>query len=148
MKSILFAVAAACILWAPAQAAPTDPALAPFTQFVDAMNAGDDAKASAAYVPTAVIIDEFGPHEWTGFAGWRAEIAQDFTAGGVTDFHIALSPVSFKNAHGDFYYAVMPSTLTYKVKGKPTTEKGLFTISTIKTARGWRIDGWAWSTTP
>jgi hypothetical protein len=43
-------------------------------------------------------------------------------------------------------YAVVPSVLSYKVKGKPTTEKGMFTFSTVKAADGWRITGWAWST--
>ncbi len=54
--------------------------------------------------------------------------------------------MSFKNLEANSGYGVVPATLTFKLKGKPTTEKGLFTFSTAKGADGWRISGWAWST--
>jgi hypothetical protein len=147
MGPIGFAAAAACVLLSSAAlAAPAVPALAPFSQFVDAMNAGDDSKAAATFAPSATIIDEFGPHFWTSFAGWKHDLVAGFTAEGVTDLKIALSPVSFKSVDAKFGYGVVPSVLTYKVKGKPTSEKGMFTFSTAKTASGWRITGWAWST--
>ncbi|HEY4939891.1 MAG TPA: hypothetical protein VII56_00565 [Rhizomicrobium sp.] len=147
MKSILYAVAMCAILAAGAQAAPVaDPALAPFAQFIDAMNAGNAAKAAATYAPSVTIIDEFGPHIWNSFAGWAGDLGASFKAGGVTDFHIALSPVSFKNVNATSGYGVAPATLIFKLKGKPMTEKGLFTFSTAKGATGWHITGWAWST--
>ncbi len=144
MKSIGLAVAAICISMSAARA--EEPALAPFSQFVDAMNAGDAKKAEAGFAASPTIIDEFGPHIWNSFAAWDADIGKDFKKNVVTDFHIALSPVSFKNVDANYGYGVVPSTLTYKVKGKATTEKGMFTFSTAKTASGWRITGWAWST--
>ena len=141
------AAAACCLLLAGGvHAAPAEPALAPFTQFIDAMNAGDTGKAAATFAPSPTIIDEFGPHIWNSFAGWNKDLGDGFKADVVTDFHIALSPVSFKSVDAKFGYGVVPSTLTYKIKGKPTTEKGLFTFSTAKTAGGWRLTGWAWST--
>jgi hypothetical protein len=146
MKSILFAVAAACVLSIPARAAAPEPALAPFSQFVDAMNVGDTAKAASTFAPSVAIIDEFGPHIWNSFAGWDRDLGVDFKANAVTDFHIATSPVSFKKLDATSGYAVVPTVLTYKVKGKPIVEKGLFTVSTAKTASGWRLTGWAWST--
>ncbi len=146
MKTIGLAVAALCISIGVAQAAAAEPALAPFAQFTDAMNAGDVKKAADAYAPSPSIIDEFGPHYWTSFADWVRDFGTFAKAESVSDFHIALSPVSFKNVDARHGYAVVPSTLTYKVKGKPTTEKGMFTFSTAKTASGWRITGWAWST--
>ncbi|HEX3674886.1 MAG TPA: hypothetical protein VHU87_11485 [Rhizomicrobium sp.] len=146
MKSILFAVAAACVLSAPAQAAPAEPALAPFSQFVNAMNAGDTAKAAATYAPTVTIIDEFGPHIWNSFAAWDGDLGTSFKTNAVSDFHIAAAAVSFKAVSATAGYGVVPTTLTYKVKGKPVSEKGLFTFSTAKGASGWRITGWAWST--
>ncbi len=145
MKSILFAVAATCVLSLPAHAA-TDPALAPFSQFVDAMNKGDAKTAAGAYAAAPTIIDEFAPHIWKSFAAWNKDIGDDFKANAVTDFHIAASPASFKKIDAAAGYGVFPTTLTYKVKGKPIVEKGLFTVSTAKTATGWQITGWAWST--
>ena len=147
MKPILYAVALCAILAGSAQAAPApDPALAPFAQFIDAMNAGNAAKAAATYAPTVTIIDEFGPHIWNSFAGWAGDLGTSFKTEGVTDFHIALSPISFKNVNATSGYGVAPATLIFKLKGKPMTEKGMFTFSTIKSDAGWRITGWAWST--
>ena len=147
MKPIFYAVALCVGLAASAQATPApDPALAPFPQFIDAMNAGNAAKAAATYAPSVTIIDEFGPHIWTSFAAWAGDLGASFKTGGVTDFHIVLSPVSFKNVNATSGYGVAPATLSFKLKGKPMTEKGLFTFSTAKSAAGWRITGWAWST--
>ena len=149
MKSILLAAATCGVLIAglqSVQAATDTPALAPFTQFIDAMNAGDTKAAAATYATTASIIDEFAPHHWTSFASWDQDLASGFKSEAVSDFHIALSPVSFKNVDAGHGYGVVPSVLSYKVKGKPTTEKGMFTFSTARTADGWRITGWAWST--
>jgi ketosteroid isomerase-like protein len=144
-------IAAACGLLlagaGPAAAADNEAAaLAPMQQFADGMNTGDLAKAAAAYTPSADIIDEFAPHHWTSFSDWGRDAAGFFKAGGVTNLHIALSAPSNKEVGADFAYAVVPTTLTYLTKGKPTVEKGLFTFSMAKTADGWRITGWAWST--
>lgn len=148
MKAIKLAAAVCCvsIMASAAHAAGEPPALAPFTQFVDAMNAGDAKKAGGEFTASATIIDEFAPHIWNSFASWGRDADASFKAEGVTDFHIALSPVSFKNVDAKTGYGVVPSTLTFKVKGKPTTEKGMFTFSTKMTEDGWRITGWAWST--
>jgi hypothetical protein len=148
MKSNTLAVAACFLSLVSfgAQAADAQPALAPFTQFIDAMNKGDAKTAEATFAPSPTIIDEFAPHIWNSFAGWNSTLAKGFKAEDVTDFHIALSPVSFKNVDATTGYGVAPSVLTYKIKGKPTTEKGMFTFSTAKTTAGWKITGWAWST--
>jgi hypothetical protein len=148
MKTIRLAVGVCCLALTStlAQAAAEPPALAPFTQFIGAMNAGDVKKAEATFAPSATIIDEFGPHFWTSFASWNRDLGASLKTEAVTDFHIALSPVSFKNIEANSGYGVVPSTLTFKAKGKSVTEKGMFTFSTVKTASGWRITGWAWST--
>jgi hypothetical protein len=121
-------------------------AFAPMHQFADGMNAGDFKKAAAAYTPSADIIDEFAPHHWTSFADWAKDAADFFKATGVTNLQIVLSAPSNKELAANFAYAVVPTTLNYLTKGKPTAEKGLFTFSLAKTADGWRITGWAWST--
>ena len=121
-------------------------ALAPMHQLADAMNAGDIRTAAAAYTASATIIDEFAPHHWTSFTDWARDADSFFKAGGVTGLKIALSAPSYKEIGANYAYAVVPTTLSYAVKGKPTDEKGLFTFSTAKTANGWRITSWAWST--
>jgi len=147
MKAIKLAVAVCCVsVLGSAAHAAEPPALAPFTAFVDAMNAGDAKKAGGEFTASATIIDEFAPHIWNSFNGWVHDFSVGSKAEGVSDFHIAISPVSFKNVDAGHGYGVVPSTLTYKVKGKATAEKGMFTFSTVKAADGWKITGWAWST--
>ena len=148
MKPILLAAAVCCVslMGTLAHAAGEPPALAPFYAFADAMNAGNMPKAAAAYAPSVTIIDEFAPHMWASFDAWAHDADASFKTEGVTELHIGLSPPSFKNMDAAHGYGVVPSVLTYKMKGKPTTEKGMFTFSTAKTSAGWRITGWAWST--
>ena len=119
---------------------------APMHQFADGMNAGDFNKAAAAHTASADIIDEFAPHHWTSFGDWAKDASGFFKANGVTGLQIVLSAPSFKEVAANYAYAVVPTTLNYLTKGKPTAEKGLFTFSLAKTADGWRITGWAWST--
>jgi len=119
---------------------------APTHQFADAMNAGDVKTASEAYTPSASIIDEFAPHHWNSFSDWARDADSFFKAADTTGLKITLSAPTNKEIGATFAYAVVPTTLNYVVKGKPTEEKGLFTFSMAKTAAGWRITGWAWST--
>ncbi|HEY5338142.1 MAG TPA: hypothetical protein VIJ85_08070 [Rhizomicrobium sp.] len=148
MKSVKLAVAVCCIsmIGAAAHAAGEPPALTPFYQFADAMNAGDTNKAAALFVPSAPIIDEFSPYAWKSFGDWNHDFSAFFKAGGGSDFHMTVSAPSFKNVDATHGYGVLPTTLTYKIKGKAVTEKGLFTVSTAKAMDGWHITGWAWST--
>ena len=78
MKSIKLAVAIACvsIITTGAHAAAEPPALAPFYQFADAMNAGDMTKAAdcEAMVRAAVdVFDHLGADPWSEMA--RTELA-------------------------------------------------------------------------
>jgi hypothetical protein len=150
MMSRIIGLAIACgLLFGgahPARAQNNEAAFAPLRQFAEGMNAGDLSKAAAAYTASASIIDEFAPHHWTSFAAWAKDADRFFKAGGVTGLHIALAAPSNKEVEADHAYAVVPTTLSYAVHGKPTIEKGLFTFSLAKTVVGWRITGWAWST--
>jgi hypothetical protein len=146
-RSIVLAFLVSAALFVPALAATADDAaLAPIKQFSDGMNTGDAKKAAGAYAASVSIVDEFAPHHWSSFADWNRDVGGFFKAGGVSDFHMALSPPSFKQIGASQAYAVVPTVLTYKTKGKATTEKGLFTFATAKDASGWHIVAWAWST--
>jgi hypothetical protein len=145
LRSITFALVL-CAIPAGAALGADDAALAPIHQFADGINAGDAKKAADAYVPAAPIVDEFAPYRWSSYADWNRDFTAFFKSGGGSDFHMALSAPSFKKIDPANAYAVVPTTLTYKIKGKPVTEKGLFTFATQKDATGWHIASWAWST--
>ncbi len=134
------------LLALPGAARAADDAFAPVKLFADGMNSGDVAKASAAHVAGVSIIDEFGPHHWNSFAAWNCDFGLFAKTEDVSDFHMSLSAPSDKMADASYAYAVVPAVLTYKVKGKPTSEKGLFTFALADTKSGWRIASWAWST--
>jgi hypothetical protein len=150
LKSFGLAAAACGVLLINANAARAagdeTAAFAPWHQFADAMNAGDMKKAADAYTPSAAIIDEFAPHHWNSFGDWNRDLGGWAKANGMEGLHIGLSAPSHKEVGASQAYAVVPTTLTFKLKGKPGSEKGLFTFATEKTASGWRITGWAWST--
>jgi hypothetical protein len=150
LKSFGLAVAACGVLllsWQTASAAGDEAAaFAPWHQFADAMNAGDVKKATDAHMPSAAIIDEFPPHHWNSFGEWDRDLMAAVKTDGMEGLHMALSAPSNKDVGEKYAYAVVPTVLTYKLKGKPTTEKGLFTFATEKTASGWRITAWTWST--
>ena len=145
LKTIGFAFALGLAAAAPAVAAE-NAALAPIHQFADGMNAGDMKKAAGAYAASSPIIDEFAPHLWANFADWSRDAGAFFKATATTDLHIALGTVGHTEFGAAKGYAVVPTTLTYKVKGKPVTEKGIFTFALTKQADGWRIAGWTWTT--
>src|SRR5215831_14711756 len=144
-KSVVVALFFSAALLSPALAAD-DAALAPINQFADGMNTGDGKKAAGAYAASASIIDEFAPHHWSTFADWNRDLGGFFKAGGVSDFHMTLSPPRFKQLGANQAYAVVPTVLTYKIKGKATTENGIFTFAMAKEAGSWRIAAWAWTT--
>jgi len=105
-------------------------------------------KPGSAPPPTA-ITDEFSPYRWVGAsaaADWSAELQKDMAAQHDTDLRIGLSQPSQLNVNGNKAYAVYPTTLSYRNKGKPTTEKGAFAFALDKSSGGWRITSWAWAT--
>lgn len=147
-NSIKLAVAALCVstIGSGAYAAGEPPALAPFYQFADAINAADMDKAAALFTASSPLIDEFGQHVWNSFGDWQHDWKAYVKASGGSDVRMQASAPSFQNIDAQHGYGVVPTTLSFKIKGKPQTEKGLFTFSTAKTPDGWRISSLTWST--
>ena len=146
---LLFAVCliSPALAAAPAEAA-RDTVLAPFHAFIDGFNKGDMKAAAAPYADDAVIIDEFPAFLWRGkaFAGWAADLAATWKAGGITGGHMALAaPTQFAAANG-VAYAIIPAHLTFTEKGKPGSEDGVFAVTLKQMKPGWRITAWAWTT--
>lgn len=130
-------------------AADRDDVMAPIKQFVDGFNKGDVKSALATCAEQTSIIDEFPPHEWHG-AGACATWANDFDAdakkNGVTDGKVTLGKPKHVDIAADRAYVVVPTTYSYKVKGKAAKETGsMLTLSLQKGGSGWRITGWAWT---
>jgi ketosteroid isomerase-like protein len=142
-------LASAVILAAmPALASDRTDALAAAKAYAADVNKGDAAAGSALCTGQAVVIDDFPPHVWQGAtacADWAAAFASMAKAEGDTDAHVATGEPKALTVSGDRAYAVLPANFTYKQRGKPVNEPGLWTFSLQKTEGGWRITGWAWA---
>jgi hypothetical protein len=132
-----------------AKASAQSDVMATVNQFVDGFNKGDVKSALAACAPSAIIIDDFSPHEWSGAgacATWVAAYGADADKRGITDGVVTLATPWRVDVTGERAYAVIPATYAYKQHGKPVTETGaVITIALQKLPAGWRITGWAWS---
>ncbi|HTW33880.1 MAG TPA: nuclear transport factor 2 family protein [Rhizomicrobium sp.] len=144
---VLFA--AALVIAAPSFASDKTDAAAPIHQFIDSLNKGDVQSAGAVYAPDASILDDFPPHYWhgaTAFADWNRDLTTSMQQGGGTDLVVKLGKPRHLDVTGDRAYAVFPSSLSYKVKGKTIHENGsTMTFALAKLADGWRIAAWCWA---
>lgn len=116
--------------------------------FGDAFNKGDVKAAKALHVAKPVIIDEVGPHLWTGpkaFDGWLADVAKSDAAEGKTDGQVALNTPTREVVSGDRAYVIVPSTYTFKQKGKILHEIAQMTFVLTKVSSDWKIAAWTWT---
>ena len=125
--------------------------LAVVHKWVDSFNKGDSASALATCADESAIIDSIPPYEWHG-AGACSAWFKDFNAyakqnGWVLD-QTTIDRVRNVEITGDHAYAVVSATFTVKVKDAPQSEKGIWIFGMKKSAQGWRIMGWAWTSPP
>lgn len=115
----------------------------------DGFNTGDIKMASVWCADETSIIDDLPPHEWHGAGAcsrWMGDALEFFKKTGLTDVKSTLGKPRHVDVAGDLAYVVVPATLTYKDKGKPSRDKpATVTMSLKTTASGWRITGWAWA---
>ena len=115
---------------------------------VAAFNKGDKNAWTAACAPPASIIDDFPPHTWGGPTAcadwWDAFVAankrNDMSWGTLVlgaAWHVAVT--------GNRAYTVFPATYSYRVKGKPAKDSGVFTLVLTRTPAGWRVAAWSWA---
>ncbi len=122
---------------------------APIRQFIDSFNTGDTKSAFAAYARGSIsIVDEFGPHQWTGPTApqrWAADYDKNAKATGVTDGKVTYGVPTRMEIAGAQAYVIMPTVYLYKEKGKPMQEEGEITVVLNKEAGAWKMRGWTWS---
>jgi hypothetical protein len=130
-----------------AQSTPVEAA----KMFLEAFNAGDNAKASALSSSSGVVIvDEFAPHLWTGkssFATWIADYDKDAKAKGITDPLVTMDAPLVNTIDGDVAYLVCPMTYIYKLKNVPMREPARMAMVLHKEGAVWRFVSWTWAGT-
>lgn len=119
-------------------------------QFVDGFNLGDSVKAQAVCADAMSIIDEFPPHEWHGSGAgskWMSDYDADAKKNGISEGVVTLVSSRHIEVTGDRAYVVATADYAYKQNGERVEQIGsTFTFALQKTATGWVITGWAWST--
>jgi ketosteroid isomerase-like protein len=153
MKFVVSIVGAALVLAtslaAPVAGAENANVMTPIRQFVDGFNREDAKAIAAACAPEASIIDDFPPHAWLGLnacAKWFSAFEAYAQRTGITGSIVTLGRPWQVSVTGDRAYVVVPATYAYKEQGKAKIETGsVFTLALQKTATGWLIAGWAWS---
>lgn len=150
MHRTLFAVAAILLFQASPAVGQKAEVMAAIKQFVDGFNQGDINSALAICAEQTSIIDEFAPYEWHGTgscARWAGDFEADAKKRGVTDGVVTITTPRHFAMDGDRAYAVYQSAYDFKLNGKPVKQSGsTFTFALQKTAAGWRMTGWSWST--
>ncbi len=133
----------------PAAASQESAVMATVRQFIDGFNRGDTKAELATCAAEASVIDDFPPHEWQGptaCADWTAAYAAEAKKDGITNGAVTLGQPWYIDVTADRAYVVLPAQFSYKMHGKPTTERNaVFTVTLRKSPNGWRITGWAWS---
>ncbi len=149
MRTHLLSFALLAVMAVPAVASEQTAVMAPIQQFVDGFNKGDMSNVVAACDANSSVIDDFPPHVWaapSGCADWGRAYARMAKSQGITNGIVTLGTPRHVDVTGDRAYVVVPTTFTYKLHGKATTEAGSsLTIALRKVGAGWRITGWAWT---
>jgi hypothetical protein len=149
MRKVLIALVVAALASGSAVASDKDDVMALLKHTVAAFNK-DDMKAMAAdCAASASIIDEFAPYTWQGAtacADWGKDADALNAKMGITDAILTPAKPWTLEVTGDRAYAVIPTKLTFKMKGKNQKEAGsVWTFALQKSAEGWKIAAWTWS---
>ena len=119
--------------------------IATIQQYVADFNKGDlSAEVSHCTTP-AIVIDDFAPNIWRGCREWADAVEAANKADGDSEDRITLGDAWNVEVSGDTAYAVYPTQIGYKHKGKPAVEHGVWTFVLHKQPEGWRISAWAWA---
>ncbi|MGZ5961173.1 MAG: hypothetical protein ACXWLE_08805 [Rhizomicrobium sp.] len=150
VKTLALAAALAATSLAVTSASASDKSdvMATVNRYNDDVNKNDSKSANALCTDQVIIIDDFAPHAWQGATAcsdWWNALDADNKKNGITDGIVTIGKPWHVTITGDRGYAVFPTHYTYKLKGKPVTEQGVWTFAMQKLAASWRIAGWAWA---
>jgi ketosteroid isomerase-like protein len=127
---------------------PHDP-VAAVRKYVDAFNRGDATVMTTTFAPSGSILDGMAPHVWQGPTAtqdWYRGVLAEGKQHDASDYFITLGEPLHNNVTGDSAYVVVPATMTFKLRGKQTTQDAaVFTVGLRKLSDGWRITAWAWA---
>jgi len=147
-RAAIIVLASALLFATPATATPADDATAFISSIMDKFNAGDAAAFLAAHQDDAYIVDEFGPHVWSGPGSakrWMDDFDKDSKLEGVTDARVDYGKPLQATSDGTSAYVVLPTTYRFQQKGMKWSGAGSMTFVVKKAGSGWKIASWTYS---
>lgn len=150
LKSVLVAAASGSVA-ASAIAQPVDPASEAtkfVTTIIDKFNAGDIKAWVAAQEDNTLIVDEFGPHVWSGAGSaqrWLDDYAKDAQANKITGSRVDYGKPLQATSDGKTAYIVLPTTYSFVEKGTKMSEPSSITFVVNRDGNGWKVASWTYS---
>ena len=148
IRNILLVLAATAGFASPAMAGPAEDATAAVTTWMDRFNAGDNAAFIAGHAVNAVIVDEFGPHLWTGANApqrWLDDFGKDAAAGAITEPRLDYAAPTRVSASDNSAYIVLPTIYRMKQGGQAKSAAGTMTFVMTRVGNEWKIASWTYS---
>jgi ketosteroid isomerase-like protein len=148
MKHAMLFLAVTAAIAVPAEASPADDAAAAAMSWIDKFNAGDVAAFNAGHAPNAVIVDEFGPHLWSGpnaSQKWLEDYGKDAAAGGISGGRVDYAAPIRASGDDSSAYIVLPTIYRMQQGGKARSAAGTMTFVMTKVGSDWKIAAWTYS---
>ena len=118
-------------------------------RYVDGFNRGDVKTMAAAFAVPGTILDGMAPHVWHGTTAaqdWYTDVLAEGQQHGASEYVVTLGEPRHFGVTGDNAYVVVPSSMTFNLRGKQVMQTGaMFTVALRKFDGEWRIAAWAWS---
>jgi hypothetical protein len=124
--------------------------MAPVRRFVEAFNRDDADGMQAVCTDTTWIIDDFPPHEWSGWhatSSWYREMAGMASGYGMSAWSITLGEPRHVIVSEGLAYVAVPADVRWLQVERPAERACLMTMSLRETEDGWRISSLAWAWT-
>jgi ketosteroid isomerase-like protein len=118
------------------------------TDFVDAVNRGDQARAIAHLSNDVTIVEDLAPFRWHGpNAGpeWLLAMWQNAQRNGVSAVSMEVAPPTRIEVDDDTAYAIVPGVLTYVTQESRLRSDGILTFSLRANEGQWLINAFAWT---
>lgn len=123
--------------------------MAAVRQYIDAFNRGDVDALAAACADPMQILDGMAPHVWQGPTAtrdWWRDVLADGEHVGASGYHVTLGEPRHVDVNGDDGYVVVPTTMTFDLKGQRIVQNGgVFTAALRRIDSEWRLTAWTWS---
>ena len=147
-QTLVISVASVLLAGSPAAAAPAPDPTAFVTTMIDKFNGGDTKAWVAAQEDNTYIVDDFGPHVWTGHGSaqrWLDDYMKMSKAEGISGGRVDYGKPIATDTGPETTYLVLPSTYRFVQKGAKMASTGSLTFVIKHDGKDMKIASWTFS---